>query len=166
MTISGSRVIYQRESFAEAWADAGAMPERHYAELAQFPDIAFEPNLPLYEQSERQGQLRIYTARLTTTAEAEKKGPAGVMIGYAVFTLQYGLHSHRILQAHGQATYIAPEHRHRGWGIQLMQFAEGHLRMEGVQLVCYHAKPDHDDFKRVMAHLEYPLLELTFGKRL
>jgi len=146
---------YQRESVAELWDELAPLLEAHYREIAIWHDIALDPDREIYERIEALGQLRVYTVR------ADRR-----LIGYAVFFVRPNLHYRQSVWAQQDVVFVAPEHRHRGVGQLLLAFAEGELRVEGVQVVVHHVKLAHPQLGAVLQQLGYEPAETIYAKRL
>lgn len=65
------------------------------------------------------------------------------VVGYAVFILQYHLHSKLILTGHNDAIFVRKDRRTRA-GAKLLTAIEPILKNHGVNMVFMHVKPSVD----------------------
>ena len=95
--------------------------ERH----AHAPKYALAPNLDAYCDAEERGYLYLYTARINRA-----------LVGYLI--VMAAVRPHAVSETVGavDALYVMPAHRSGGVATGLLQFAENHLRGEGVKTVA------------------------------
>ena len=152
-------MIYQRESFAAVRDEVMPLLEKHWAEVAHYKDIPLDVDLDLYEEIERAGILRIYTARINSPGMAGHKQ----LIGYLAAMVRTNGHYKRSLQATQDVLFVDPAWR--GCGGELIRHAEEELRLEGVQVLYQHVKAA-STAGRLMEHIGYELVDLLYAKRL
>ena len=145
---------YQEELVSAIWTELAPLLERHWLEIAHYPDIPLAPDRAAYEKFERAEALRCYTARKEM-----------VLIGYAVFFVHTNLHYSSSLQAQQDVLFVAPEHRGSSIGVRLIRYAERELGALGVQVIYHHAKRA-TNVGRLLEHLGYELIDGLYGKRL
>ena len=156
MTSVASPVVQiQRESFDALWADADALLERHWREIAAYDDIELAVDVDRYREMERADSLRILTARADD-----------VLIGYAVFVVHTHGHYRHSKQALQDVFYVHPDHRGVRIGLKLIDASEAMLKAEGVQVVYQHVKCAHPELGRLLEHRGYTRSEWIYGKRL
>lgn len=147
---------FQREAFEEVVGEIRPLLERHWKEVAHYPDIPLQPNWNGYAECERLDLLRIYTGR-----------DEGRLIGYSVFMVHMGMHYSTSKEADEDLLYLAPEHRKGRFGLQLMQFSERELTAEGVQLVKRRTKvSERLNFGALLERMGYEPIDVVYGKRL
>jgi GNAT superfamily N-acetyltransferase len=147
---------FQREAIEDVIGEIRPLLERHWQEVAHYPDIPLTPNWDAYEQFQTAGILRIYTGR-----------DYGRLIGYSVFTVHKGVHYSTSLEADEDLVFVLPEHRKGRFGLQLMQFAERQLAAENVQLVKRRTKvAERLNFGALLERMGYEPIDVIYGKRL
>ncbi len=126
-------VTFARESLAQVRASGvEQLLAVHYREIAHFPDIALDPDWKKYEDIERAGRYRLFTAR-----EGKE------LIGYATYIVATNPHYKSSLQAVQDVLFLRPERRGLLIGSRLIAYADRELAGEGVQVVYHHAKAAH-----------------------
>ena len=137
------------------------MIQRHWAEIAHYPDIPLDVDIAKYELSEKQETLRVYTARLNNGASSPL-----ILIGYALFFVGPNPHYKGSLQAVEDVLYVDPEQRKGRVGLDLIRYTEAELRREGVQAVYHHVKIYHPALGILLAKEGYDAIDTIWGKRL
>lgn len=145
---------FARESIATVIDEIGPLLLAHWEEIAQYPDIPLNPDFDFYKASEMHGQLRIYTAR----HERE-------LVGYAIYIVAPALHYSKSLQAKQDILFLKASYRHGRAGWRLIEFADDHLRTEGVQVVYQHVKAEHD-FGPLLERIGYTFCDKLYSRRL
>lgn len=145
---------FQEERVSALWDESMPLLERHFDEIAHYKDIALAPDQVTYEEMERAGVLRCYTARHN-----------GELVGYAVFFVRPGMHYRHSLQAIQDVLFVVPERRVGTTGIRLIRFAEARLKALGVQVVYHHAKLTNR-VGELLVKLGYELVDQLYAKRL
>lgn len=125
----------------------------HYNEISHYKDIKLEPDLEAYIALEKQGVLRVFTARANN----------GTLIGYAVYFIRRNLHYKSSLQAVQDILFLMPTHR--GSGGRLIRYCDEELKKENIQVVYHHIKAAHN-FGPLLERLGYQLVDLIYAKRL
>lgn len=128
---------------------------RHYTEIAQFQDIPFDPDWPVYTEMAYAGVLRVFTVRAD-----------GVLIGYAVFIIRHHPHYRSSLQANQDILFVDPVWRRATLGLQLVDFCDEALRAEGCQIVYQHVKRAHPALGYIAEQAGYHPIETIYAKRL
>ena len=146
---------YRRERSHDLWAEIMPLLHEHKEEIANHADIALAPDVARYNEVEDIGKLRCYTARM-----------AGVLVGYAIFFLDYNLHYSGSLQANQDVLFVSKTHRHGRVGIGLIWFTERELKAEGCQLVYHHLKTKRPEIIALFHKLDYVDADLIVSKRL
>lgn len=147
-------LTFRTETLSQAKADGEPLLRRHWAEIAHYQDIPYAPRWDAYENLERLGMLRIYTARLD-----------GQLVGYCVFVVMHNIHYGSSLEASEDVLFLVPEQRNGRIGIRLIKFADELLRSEGVQLVKRHVKFAHDHGP-ILERMGYEPIDQIYGRRL
>jgi GNAT superfamily N-acetyltransferase len=147
---------FQRETIESVIEEIRPLLEKHWQEVAHYPDVPLVPNWNAYEHLQALGALRIYTGR-----------DDGRLIGYSVFTVHPGVHYATSLEADEDLLFVSPEHRKGRFGLQLMQFAESELAAEDVQLVKRRTKvAERLNFGALLERMGYEPIDVIYGKRL
>jgi Acetyltransferase (GNAT) family len=84
------------------------------------------------------------------------------VIGYAVFVLQYHLHSRKVLTAHNDAVFVKKNKRFRA-GALILKMSEEILNKRGATMIFWHVKPSVD-FGKTLIKLGYNLHETIYIK--
>ena len=142
---------FQREPVLSLKPEGHEMPEAHYREV--FGRGGFNPDWIKYDQAERAGRFRVYTARVN-----------GQVVGYAGFFLRQCTHSKATKEAVQDSLYIAPEHR-GGAGSEFIAWCDEDLRKDNVQVVYHHVNVRHD-FGNMLKRQGYELVDYVYAKRL
>ena len=128
--------------------------EAHYIQIAHYKDIPLIPDFEAYRVAEKNGALRIFTAR-----------ERGVIYGYSVFFVRKNVHYSTSVQAVQDILYLDPMVRKGSTGYRFIQWCDDQLRADGVQAVYHHVKVDHD-FSPVLQRMGYEEIERIFARRL
>lgn len=138
----------------ELFKEVTPLLQRHWSEIAHFPDIPLEPDFETYFGAEYAGQYKVFTARVN-----------GELVGYAAFFVRSNPHYKSSKQAVQDVLYIAPEFRKQGLGLKLIDYCDQELKALGVQATYHHTKAKHD-FGPLLAKLNYELVDLIYVRRL
>ena len=145
---------YQQERICDIWDEARPLLEEHFLESSANHDIQLNPNIEQYNQIERNGYIRCYTAREN-----------GQLVGYAMYQVMHNLHYMDSLQAVQDVLFVAKSHRKGLTGYKLIKFADEQLKLAGVQVVYQHVKT-FVDFGKVLERQGYKFIEKIYAKRL
>ncbi len=145
---------YERETIAAVWDEVQPLLMAHWREIAHYPDIVLAPDRAFYDNAERMGALRVFTARLD-----------GALIGYVAYFVKTNVHYRDSLQATQDVLFIHADHRRSRFGLELIRFADGMLAADGVQVVHQHVKCAHN-FGPLLERLGYEHVEHIYSKRL
>lgn len=132
---------------------------RHYKEVSANQDIPLEPNLDQYEMLENSGKLRCYVAKQTTSDNTH------AIVGYQMFILHRSIKYVSSLEAHQDLLFMDKNLRGEGLGEKFIDWCDGELRSEGVQLV-YQREKVRLPFGKTLAKLGYRHVENTWSRRL
>lgn len=145
---------FQREpASAELFTELFPLLEKHWAEVAHFKDIELEPDFDAYLTIDKQGAMRIFTAR-----DDQQR-----LVGYSVFFVRSNIHYKSSIQASQDVIFIDPGVR--GFGAEFILWCDEQLKSEGIQAVYHHVKAAHN-FGPMLERLGYKLVDLIFTKRL
>ena len=128
--------------------------EAHRSALAVHKDIPLGPNYQTYDIAEQFGQLRCFVAR-----------DAGVVVGYAVFSVRAHLHYRTSVWAWNDVIWLSPESRKPRVGLRLIRFCEASLTSEGVAVIDWGVKTAHPALGRVLSREGYEPVEVRYEKR-
>lgn len=145
----------QREPIAPLWPELEPLLTEHWREIDPYPDIPMEANRSMYEWAETADKLRVYTLRTG----------AGELVGYAIYFVGLSPHYRASKQATHDVLYVRPDWRRGLIGLQLIQYADGQLRAEGVQVV-YQKVRTCLDFSRLLERIGYEQIETVWARRL
>lgn len=146
---------FQREKAQTFIPEAKDLFLIHWNEVAHYKDIPLDIDVEMYNKMEDFGVLRIYSAR-----DEENK-----VIGYSFYILKNNAHYKKSFQASQDIIFIHP--KKRGFGKEFINWCDGELRKEGVQVVYHHVKAKKElNFGPLLEKLNYELVDLIYGKRL
>lgn len=144
----------KREPMTAVWDEIQPLLEKHWGEIAHFEDIPLSPRKEVYAAIDIAGKLRVFTVR-----------DGGVLVGYAVFIVDFDIHYSGSKQAKQDVMFLEPDYRRGGNGAMLISHCDIALRVEGVQVVYHHVKTAHN-FGPLLGSLGYEKVESVFAKRL
>lgn len=156
------QATYQRETFGAVIDEAMPLLERHWREIAHFPDIVLNVDRERYLLAEVAGTVRVYTARVPPCS----MGISGDLIGYAAFFVARNPHYADSLQATQDVIYLDPPFRRGRIGLGLLQFCERELEAEGVEVVMHHVKLAHPQLGAILDRMGYQDVDVIKAKRL
>jgi hypothetical protein len=151
MMLTLAREVFTSQLLAEMLP----LLERHWEEVAHYPDIRLEVDASAYHAAESAGALRIYTVR-----DADDRQ----LIGYAAFFVRPSPHYRSSLQAAQDVIYVSPIAR-GSTGARLIRFADDELSSEGVQAVYHHVKLAHN-WGKLLERAGYEAVDIIYAKRL
>jgi len=144
---------FQQEFLATCAEDAQKLITLHWQEIAlNKHKIKLNPHWEAYAELEREGQLRIFTAR-------EK----GELIGYFVVIVGMNLHYKDHVFAVNDVLYLRKDWRKGLTGVKLIKFAEKCLKEDGVSVLTINTKT-HQPFDTLMEYLRFNMVERVYQK--
>ena len=148
-------LTYRQEFLAEAYDDAQQLLEMHWQEIALNRDaIKLNPDLVQYEEAEKAGCLRIFTAR-----------DDGRLVGYFALLVQRSLHYQDHAFANNDVIFLHPDYRKGHAASKLIKFAVECLAHDGVSMVFINTKT-HRPFDVLLKRLGFNHIENVYAKRL
>lgn len=148
---------FSRENAHQFIPEAMSLFSLHWGEVGHYKDIPLEIDFETYNKLEDSGTLRIYSAR-----EDDNK-----VVGYSFYFLKNNVHYKSSLQASQDIIFLHPDKRKTGLGLSFIDWCDGELRKEGVQVVYHHVKTKKElNFGPLLEKLNYELIDLVYGKRL
>lgn len=126
----------------------------HWTEIAHYDDIPLNPDLKGYEACEQRGALRIYTFRRDK-----------ILMGYQIYFVGPNPHYQDSLQANQDILYLAPHERRGFAGYRFIQWCDGQLKAEGIQVTYQHVKAHHD-YGLILERMGYSLMDKIYARRL
>jgi GNAT superfamily N-acetyltransferase len=145
-------VSYQRETVTDMLRDGRALFEAHYWEVARFNGgRPFSLDESYFLGAEAAGLTRIFTARMV-----------GELIGYSAHAVtRHALCD--MLQSAQLSFAVAPIYRRSGVGLELLNYADTALRVEGVELLfqCASLAP----MARMLERAGYELIDQVYLRR-
>lgn len=146
---------FQREAYSAALVEE-MLPlfEAHWQEIAHYKDIPLEPDLAVYEASDRAGILRVFTAR-----------KEGTLHGYIVFFVRSNPHYKSSIQASQDILFLSQPMRQGLTGYRFIQWCDDQLAIDGVQAVYHHVKGARD-FGPVLERMGYEAVDIIYARRL
>jgi hypothetical protein len=127
-------ITYQVEPWAAYFADCQTLWVEHYSEIAGDKErMPMRPDVVLFEQLDRSGQLQIITAR-----------DAGKMVGYMLFIVRPHPHYADVLCGFEDAYFMAMASRKGTAGVRLIRESIAVLKRRGVKRVFIHTKKAKD----------------------
>jgi GNAT superfamily N-acetyltransferase len=114
--------------------------------------LAPDPNFEAYAELMARDLYVMFTVR-----------HEGELVGYAGFFVNQSLHVKTIIVASCDLIYMKPEHR--GWGHNLIEFANYYLKASGVAIV-YHTVTEKFDYSKTLTRQGFKQNERIFAKKL
>lgn len=146
---------FKQEFLAAVYDEIQELLRLHWEEIALNKDIIkLNPDWEQYEEAEKAGALRGFTAR-----------EDGKLVGYFVVLVNRSLHYKDHLFANNDIIFLHPEHRKGLAGVKLIKFAVDCLRADGVSMLFINTKV-HRPFGPVLERLGFNHIENVFSKRL
>ena len=127
--------------------------EKHYEEIAVYKDIPLSIDDEIYQALGELDKLRIFVA----TDEL------GEIHGYSVYIVSTNIHYSKCLEAKNDVIYIDKEYR--GFGTSFIEWCDRQLKLESIQIVYHHIKPEHD-WSKILTGMGYAKYETMYAKRL
>lgn len=146
-------MTYQQEFLAAVYIEIQKLLELHWRDIAlNQSKIKLNPDWDRYEEAEKSGQLKIFTAR-----------NEGQLVGYFVCLVTKSLHYKDHTFAHNDVLFLHPNYRKGLAGWRLMKFAERCLSDDGVALLMVNTKT-HKPFDVLLQRLGYSHIENVYSK--
>lgn len=144
---------FAREKFSDVQEELQEHIHNHYEEVAGWKDkVKLNPDYDSYNTLSDAGILQVYTARCE-----------GVLVGYNIMITHTNLHYSDHLYAVNDIIYVAPEHRVKGLGGELIKYSEEELSLEGVSVIIMNTKVKAP-FDNLLENMDYKLVERSYGK--
>lgn len=124
-------LVFNREQAQKCFVEAIPLLIKHGRELKYHRDLQLDPEFSRYEQLEKTGFLRAYTARID-----------GALVGYSVFFLSPHLHFRKNQFAVCDILFIDP--LHRGFGLSFIRWCNHQLKMDGAHSIDYYVNVEFD----------------------
>lgn len=158
-------ITFQREiSTPDLHRELTPLLREHYVEVAHFKQIPLDPDFGRYDELEKAGILRVFTARRPCHI-ARQAGHIGPLIGYAIFIVNRNLHYRRSLQALQDVLFFTSDSRAGLAGFRFIKWCDKQLKAEGVEAVYHHVKLARD-FGPVLERLGYEKVESVYARRI
>ena len=152
----GTKVmLFQQEFFSDCYDEAKELLNMHYEEIALNKDfIKLNPSIEQYEDAERLGILKIFTAR-----------DEGKIVGYFAVLVTKSLHYQDHLYATNDVIFLHPDHRKGFTASKLIKFSTECLVQDGVSMLFINTKI-HKPFDLLLQRLGFKHVENVYSKRL
>lgn len=126
----------------------------HWEEVAvNKSKIKLNPDWDVYEGLEKLGHIKLFTFR----------DSCGELAGYFAVTISTSLHYKDHLFATNDVIYIDQAYRKSGAGSELIKFAEGCLKEDGVSVLNINTKV-HKPFGKLLEYLGFTPVEMVYSK--
>lgn len=149
-TEAAPSLAFAREDLS-VWDEARELIDANHAETGALPGADFAPDRPRYEAIERNGVLRVFTARAA----------GGRLAGYALFVLGFHLHYPSVLFAMQDTLFLDALHRRGREGLRFIDWQDAAFRADGVHVVYRHVTV-RCDYSRGLARMGYRPEEMRF----
>ena len=151
----GSKLEYKQEFLSTCYDDMQCLFKIHWEEIALNQDaIKLNPYIEKYEECEKSGSLKIFTAR-----DGDK------LVGYFALIAQRSMHYQEHTFATTDVIFLHPDYRKGRAGIKLIKFAVECLRQDHVSMVFINTKL-HRPFDVLLKRLGFSHIENVYAKRL
>lgn len=145
-------MTFTREKFADILEEMKPLNLAHWDEVAMYKEVPLDPGYDAFLNLENSGHLQTFCARIN-----------GELVGYAVFVLNHHLHYRNTLMAVQDIVFIKKECR--GEGAKFINWCDGQLKENGVNVVTHHVKAKHN-WGKMLERNGYELMDLIYSKRL
>jgi hypothetical protein len=154
-------VLFERKVIDEQFMTKEAWPlfQRHFNEVSATRDIKLDPDFEKYYAMEKSGVLRCFVARQTNSDNNL------MLVGYAFYFVHNNLRQRQSKQAVQDLLFMEKILRGTGVGKKFVDWCDGELRDEGVQVVHQHVKT-YLDFGPMLKSLGYRHVENVYSRRL
>ena len=125
-----------------------------WKEAACAPDSNYDPDWEKYTQLNEMNLLRLFTVRQD-----------GSLVGYITFIVSPTLHSKNTIHALHDSMFILKLNRKNGTAKDLISYAEGKLKLDGVHTMVMTVMI-HRDFSVTLKNLGFKQSESSFLKRI
>ena len=152
----GTKVmLFQQEFFSDCYDEAKELLNMHYEEIALNKDfIKLNPSIEQYEDAEKHGILKIFTAR-----------DEGKIVGYFAVLVTRSLHYQDHLYATNDVIFLHPDHRKGFTASKLIKFSIECLVQDSVSVLFINTKI-HKPFDLLLQRLGFKHVENVYSKRL
>lgn len=151
----GTKLEYKQEFLSTCYDDMQYLLRIHWEEIALNQDvIKLNPHVKKYEDCEKSGFLRIFTAR-----------DDGKLVGYFALIVQHSLHYQHHIFATTDVIFLHPDYRKGRSGMKLIQFGLECLAQDSVSMVFINTKV-HRPFDPLLKRLGFSHIENVYAKRL
>jgi hypothetical protein len=116
-------LVFARESLMAVWDEAMVLAKANAAETFVVPE-AFDPNREQYQEMEKAGVVRMYTARTRQ----------GELVGYQLMQMFNHPHAKSNLWAQQHTFYMRPDHRGKQ-AIRFCSWTDTQLQTDGCSYV-------------------------------
>ena len=148
-------MLFQQEFFSDCYDEAKELLNMHYEEIALNKDfIKLNPSIEQYEDAERLGILKIFTAR-----------DEGKIVGYFAVLVTRSLHYQDHLYATNDVIFLHPDHRKGFTASKLIKFSIECLVQDSVSVLFINTKI-HKPFDLLLQRLGFKHVENVYSKRL
>jgi N-acetylglutamate synthase-like GNAT family acetyltransferase len=146
---------FQQEFFCDCYDEAKELLNMHYDEIALNKDLLkLNPSIEQYETAEKNGILKIFTAR-----------SEGKIVGYFAVLVNKSLHYQDHLYATNDVIFLHPDHRKGYTASKLIKFSIECLAQDGVSMLFMNTKI-HKPFDLLLQRLGFQHIENVYTKRL
>ena len=146
-------VNFQREQAgAQNIKDITPLLESYRREVGYFTNLKLDPGFERYEQLEKLGALRAYTARLD-----------GKLIGFCLFLFYPYLHFKNDIFALHDILYIMP--KHRGFGYEFLKWCNERLKEDGASIIMYSVSLNFN-YGSLLKRLDFKLSDHLYSKEI
>ena len=146
---------FKQEFLSTCFEEAGELFKLHYEEIALNQDvIRLNPDFNQYEEAEKIGALKIFTAR-----------DDGKIVGYFAVLVTRSLHYADHIYANNDVIFLHPEYRKGFTASKLIKFALDCLAQDGISMLFINTKL-HRPFDILLQRLGFNHIENVYAKRL
>lgn len=148
-------IVFAIEPLKDVWDDFVHLGKQHWEETEGYHRGQHcNPSFSRYNQYAAHGGFLMFTAR-----------DAGRMVGYLGVYIMYSMHSQEII-ATEDAWYLLPEYRRGRNAVNFLRFAEVECAARGAIELTATIKRSKTNVGRLLEHLGYENVGLTYSKQL
>ena len=126
----------------------------HHDEISVYKDMQLSPDFKIYENAEKMGMLRIYTAR-----------HEGTLVGYQIYFVHFHPHYSETKEAVQDLLFLSKTMRIGFIGYRFIKWVDDQLFADGVAIIYQNVENTHDH-SALLERLGYQEHERKFSRRI
>lgn len=128
--------------------------KEHYKEIALYKDIPLSPSFAVYDNAEKNGMLRIFTAR-----------NEGKLVGYEVFFIHPHPHYSLAIEAVQDILFLSHDMRRGSIGYRFLKWCDQQLESSKAQVI-FRCISNMNDYSVLLERMGYRQHDVVFSRRI